>query len=320
MLELLAANLLSPVVLAFVLGALAAALRSDLKLPESIYSALSLYLLLAIGLKGGVALSGYPASLLFLPIVGCLALGIGIPLICYGALRKVGKLSIPDSAAIAAHYGSVSVVTFIAATTFMAKVGESVEGFMPALVAVLEVPGILVALWLAKARSKEHSHELSEALREVLTGKSIVALVGGVIIGALSGDAGYQKIEPVFGELFYGLLVLFMLELGVVCGGRLQEIRKAGAFLLCFGVIAPLVNGTLGLLVAQLIGLSVGGAAVLAVMAASASYIAAPAAVRIAIPEANPALYITASLAITFPFNLTIGIPIMYQLAQWWMR
>ncbi len=315
-LELARVNLTSPAVLAFVLGALSVAIRSDLRMPDAVYQLLSMYLLLAVGLKGGVALSGASVGDVLVPAVGAVALGAVIPLGVYPALRMLGRLSIHDSASIAAHYGSVSVVTYTAATVYLAGANEPIEEFLPALLALMEIPGIIVALVLAQWRLGS-SRGLGEAVHEVVTGRSIVLLGGGLMIGLLAGAEGTAPIAPVFVDLFQGVLVLFLLELGVNAAQRGRDVLRGGRFLVSFGVITPLVLGTAGALVGVMAGLSPGGAATLATLSASASYIAAPAAVRIALPEANPGLSLAAALAITFPFNLVIGIPVYHQLAQW---
>lgn len=310
------ANLATPVVLSFVLGILAVLARSDLKLPEEIYAALSIYLLLAIGLKGGVALAETPFDDIAVPIAATVALGVGTPLWCFGALRRLGRFSVEDASAIAAHYGSVSVVTFIAATSFVERSGAPAEGFMSTLVAALEIPGIVVALLIAR-RSGHREVPIGEALAEILSGRSVVLLLGGVAIGAATGQRGLDEVAPFFVDPFKGALCLFLLELGIVTGRRLQDVRRVGAFLLGFGILAPLAHGALGVVLGKLAGLTVGSAAVLGAMAASASYIAAPAAVRLALPAANPAYYLTASIGITFPFNLALGIPAYFVFARW---
>uniref|UniRef100_A0A831UFR5 Sodium-dependent bicarbonate transport family permease n=1 Tax=Thermus islandicus TaxID=540988 RepID=A0A831UFR5_9DEIN len=310
-LELLKLNLLSPMVLAFFLGALARGLRSDLAFPEALYTALSIYLLFAIGLKGGVELSKTPLALLLLPALATLFLGLFRPLSSYLLARRLLGVGREDAGALAAHYGSVSAVTFLAALTFAQGVGHRPEGFLPTLVALLEVPGIVVALLLAKRQGG-----LGEALPEVLTGKSVVLLLGGLLVGALSGEAGMERVKAFFVDPFYGALTLFLLDLGMVAASRLSALRRVGLRLLLFGASLALLHGALGVYLGHLAGLSVGGATVLGAMAASASYIAAPAAVRLALPEANPSLYLTASLAVTFPFNLILGIPLYHALAQ----
>lgn len=319
-LELLRLNLLSPMVLAFALGVMAVLVRSDLRLPEELYTVLSIYLLLAIGLKGGGELSVTPISKLWAPALVTVLIGVVIPLVAYGVLRRFGRFNVPDSAAVAAHYGSVSAVTFTAAITSMQSLNVSVEGFMPALVALLEAPAILVALSIARSRmSKQdatHAASMAEVWREILVGRSLFVLLGGLMIGLLSGKAGLEQVNPFFVDPFKGALVLFLLEMGMVAAARIRDLRKVGAFLIGFGVLMPLVNGALGVVLGTLAGLSVGGSAVLGVMSASASYIAAPAAVRIALPQANPAYYLGSSLGITFPFNLSLGIPYCYALSR----
>jgi uncharacterized protein len=311
-LELLRINLLSPMVLAFALGAAATALRSDLRFPDAVYAGLSIYLLLAIGLKGGTALAATPLSQLWLPAVAAIAVGLATPVWCYALLRRLGRLSVPDAAAMAAHYGSVSVVTFIACQAFLDRAGVPYEGFMVTLVALLEVPAILVALLIARAGPGAWG----ASVREVLAGRSIVLLVGGLVIGAAAGPAGMARVEPFFVTPFEGILTLFLLEMGLVTARRFGELRRTGAFLLGFGIAMPFLHGLLGIVLGPLVGLSLGGTIILAVLFASASYIAATAAVRLALPEANPSVYLTSSLAITFPFNLIVGIPVYARIAQ----
>ncbi|MDX1583829.1 MAG: sodium-dependent bicarbonate transport family permease [Thermoanaerobaculia bacterium] len=314
--DLLVTNLLSPIILAFVLGVIAALIRSDLRLPDPLYNALSIYLLLAIGLKGGVELSRTPIQEFFGPAVLTLVLGVVTPITAYAVLRKIGKFDRVNASAIAAHYGSVSAVTFIVATTFAASAGQASEGFMPALVAILEVPAIVVALMIAFTRGKRVG-AWQDALHEVLAGRSVVLLVGGLLIGLAAGPQGFAPVAPFFVSGFQGALTLFLLEMGIVAARRLKDLKGVGAFLIGFGIIVPIVHGALAVWLGGIAGLSIGGSAVLGAMVSSASYIAAPAAVRIALPEANPTFYLTASLGITFPFNLTIGIPLYYAFAEW---
>jgi hypothetical protein len=230
-------------------------------------------------------------------------------------LRPMTRLGPIDRAAVAAHYGSTSLVTFTAALVFIEGSGEAVEGFAATLLALLEVPGIIVALLIAR-RFQGSTTGWGEAVREVVTGRSIVLLVAGLIIGYGTGAAGYASVEPFFGGIFSGVLTLFLLEMGVLAGRRLGDVRQAGIGLVAFGILMPVLTGTIGVLTGSLVGLSVGGAAILGVIVASASYIAAPAAVRLAIPEANPGVYLGASLGITFPFNLIAGIPLLTALSQ----
>jgi len=313
--HLMQANLLSPMILAFVLGITAARLRSDLRVPEALYTGLSIYLLLAIGMKGGAELSHTSLLRFWKPGLATLLLGVSVPIWCYFILRRLGKFDNINAAAIAAHYGSVSAVTFIASLSFLDSMKVSYEGFLPTLVALLEVPAILVALLIARSQMPGSS-SLSQALREILTGKTVLLLIGGLLIGFLAGQKGMEQVKPFFVDPYKGVLTLFLLEMGIVTGQRLGGLRKVGGFLLCFGILMPLLHGLLGVTVGTWAGLSLGGSMVLGAMVASASYIAAPAAVRIVLPEANPSLYLTAALAITFPFNLAFGIPLYYTVAQ----
>ncbi|MEM9666433.1 MAG: sodium-dependent bicarbonate transport family permease [Bacteroidota bacterium] len=315
-LDVLVANLLSPIILAFVLGAVASLVRSDLRLPDSIYSALSIYLLLAIGLKGGVELNKTPFAEFVGPALLTLALGVITPITSYNVLRRLGRIDRVNAAAIAAHYGSVSAVTFIVAITFGTMTGAVAEGFMPALVAILEVPAIVVALMIAFTRSKR-AGSWKDALHEVLTGRSVVRWVGGLLIGRVVGPEGFAPVEPFFVGGFQGALALFLLEMGIVAARRLQDLRGVGAFLVGFGIVVPILHGLLAVWLGGWAGLSLAGSAVLGAMVSSASYIAAPAAVRIALPEANPTFYLTASLGITFPFNVTLGVPLYFTFAEW---
>ena len=314
-LELVLANLISPITLCFVLGALAALMRSDLRIPDPVFRLLSIYLMLAIGLKGGADLARTPFAEIWRPALAALALGGLIPIGCYAVLRRFGALSVADAAALAAHYGSVSAVTFIAVLAFLDASGLAYEGYVTALLAIMEVPAIVVALVCARLAGQS-GQPLGRVIRETVSGKSIVLLVGGLAMGATVGWSGLQPVKPLFVDLFRGLLCLFMIELGIQTAERMADLRRSGAVLLVFALVAPVVNGCLGLLAASLAGMSLGGAVVLATLAASASYIVAPAAVRMALPEANPSLYLTASLAITFPFNLIAGIPLYGALAR----
>ena len=314
-LEAALTNATSAPVLAFVLGLLAVAIKSDLRLPESVYQGLSIYLLLGIGIKGGVALSEANIEEVWLPILGTLALGILIPLLAFVVLGTLTKLDTINKGALAAHYGSTSLVTFSAALIFVESQNISYEGYVTTLLAILEVPGIVVGLLLA-SRGLNRGLNWGQSLREIVTSRSIVMLAGGLVLGLITGAGGYEKIEPLFGGLFTGALALFLLEMGIVAGRRLPDVKKAGLGLVVFSIGFPIVSGSLGVLVGELTGLSLGGSVIFGVLAASASYIAAPAAVRLALPEASPGIYLTASLAITFPFNLIFGIPIMFAVGQ----
>ena len=313
-LQLALTNLTSPPVLAFALGLLATALRSDLKLPDAVYQALSIYLLLGIGIKGGVALSESSFQQIIGPLLGTLALGIVIPVAAFYLLRFT-KLDVANRGALAAHYGSTSLVTFTAGIVFLESLSLQVEGYVNTLLAVLEIPGIIIGLALA-AKGITRNISWGESLREILTGKSIFLLVGGVLLGFLTGSAGYARIDDFFTGLFTGVLTLFLLELGMVAGRRIKDLKQVGVSLFIFGTSFPIIAGSLGVLVGQLTGMSLAGSAALGILAGSASYIAAPAAVRLALPEASPGIYLSASLGITFPFNLTIGIPVMLGVSQ----
>jgi len=315
LLEAALTNITSIPVLAFVLGLLAVAVKSDLRLPEALYQGLSIYLLLGIGIKGGVALSEANVNEVALPILGTLALGVTIPVLAFWVVGKLTKLDAVNRGALAAHYGSTSLVTFSAALIFLDSQAVQYEGFVTTLLAILEIPGIVVGLLLA-SRGLGRGLNWGESLREILTSKSIVLLAGGLFLGFITGATGYQKVEPFFGGLFTGVLALFLLEMGIVAGRRLPDVKEAGVGLVAFSLGFPLLAGTLGVFVGEVTGLSLGGSVVLGILAASASYIAAPAAVRLALPEASPGVYLTASLGITFPFNLIFGIPIMFALGN----
>ena len=313
-LDLAATNLTSPAVLAFALGFMAALIRSDLRFPEQVTSLLSTYLLLAIGIKGGAQIRDTALSDLALPLVATIAIGIVTPFVAYAGARLWVGLDSVNAAAIAAHYGSVSAVTFTAAETFANNSHNIEEGFMAALVAALEVPGILIALLIAMRKSSNMS--IGHSMREVLTGRSVMLLVGGILIGVIASESTTTMVEPLFKTLFPGVLVLFLLDLGTLAGQRLLTSRGISLKLVGFAIVAPLVFGTLGVAVGTAIDMSVGGAMVLGAMAASASYIAAPAAVRVGLPNADVGLSLTAALGITFPFNLIIGIPLYANLAS----
>jgi hypothetical protein len=312
--ELLSLNLGSPAVLAFALGLVATLLRSDLRFPEAVTSLLSTYLLFSIGLKGGIELRNATLGDIAAPTLVTLAIGLLVPVVAYRAARSFVGLGVADAASLAAHYGSVSAVTFSAAETFTRAAGTLDEGYLPALVALLEIPGIVVAMVIASRALG--GRNLRSAVHEVVTGKSIVLLVGGLLIGCFANQKGIEKVEPLFKELFAGVLVLFLLDLGTLAAQRLKTLKEVGVRLVVFAIAMPLVFGTVGVLGGTIAGLSIGGAAVLGAMAASASYIAAPAAVRVGLPEADVGLSLGAALGMTFPFNLAIGIPLFHELAN----
>lgn len=308
-------NLLSPMVLAFLLGLVATLVRSDLRFPDELYTALTIYLLFAIGLKGGVKLSTTPVAEFWQPLLAALLLGVLIPLWTYPVLRWLGRFDVQNAAALAAHYGSVSAVTFNAALVAQEAAGIAVEGFLPSLLAIMEIPAILVAVLLARTALRRRADDpelgsLRETLRELLAGRSTILLGGSLLIGMAAGASGWSQVAPLFDGPFRGVLTLFLLDAGLVTGRRLADLRHAGVFLVAFGILAPILHAVLGILAGKITGLSPGGSTILGVLAASASYIAAPAAVRVALPQANPAYYLTAALAITFPFNIVVGIPL----------
>lgn len=313
--DLAVTNLTSPAVLAFALGMVAVWIKSDLRLPEALYSSLTIYLLLAIGLKGGAELAKADLSTVWRPSIAAVALSVLTPIVLYPVLTRLLSLERIDAAAIGAHYGSVSVVTFTAAVTFLEALEVSFEGFLPTLLAIMEIPGIIVALAIARSGAAGGG-DWKDAMRETVTGRSIVLLAGGLAMGVITGPDGMEKVEPFFVAPFIGVLVIFLLDLGMTAARRLPDIGKVGVKLVAFAVVAPVVLGTVGAFAGSIAGLSLGGSTVLGVLAASASYIAAPAAVRVALPDANPGLYLTAALAVTFPFNLIAGIPLYYAIAQ----
>ena len=308
----------------FLLGLAAGLLRADLKLPTALYETLSIYLLLAIGLKGGVALARHPIVEVLPQAAVAVGVALLIPLFAFAVLHRMGRLPRADAAAIAAHYGSVSVVTFSVGTSYLTRLAVPYEGYMVAFLALLEFPALLLGVVLARRKSQSSPDTglgNRELLREVFLGKSVFLLIGGLLIGAYAGPDGIKSIAPLFVDPFKGVLALFLLEMGLVAAGRLGDLRRVGVFLLVFALVMPLLGGALGAVTGWAVGLSVGGTALLAILYASASYIAAPAAMRTAVPEANPALSIGASLGVTFPFNLLVGIPLYYWLAvrlhQW---
>lgn len=318
MLDLAAANLLSPIVLSFVLGVFAALVRSDLSIPEAVAKGMSLYLLFAIGFKGGVSVSDHGIDLaLGLSLVAGVVLSFVLPLIAFGLLRLVSGMSATDAAAVAGHYGSISIVTFVAASSVLADAGIGYEGYMVAVAAAMEAPAILSALWLVSRGNKGGSEMNADLWREILFNGSIVLLLGSFAIGWITGAEGLERIASFIVNPFQGVLCLFLLDMGIIAGRGLREGGKVldkGA--LVFGIVMPLVGACLGAGAGMLLGLSTGGLALLMTLSASASYIAVPAAMRVALPEANPSIYLTLSLAVTFPFNLTLGIPLYLSAAQ----
>jgi len=307
-------SLTSIPVLAFALGILASRLKADMSISKSAVEIISFVLLLAIGLKGGFALQKTGLEGTGLPILATLALGSLIPLIAFALLKFVRKLSLIDRGAIAAHYGSTSLVTFTAALVFLDSANIEYDGLVTTLLVVMEVPGLLIGILLAKGGMSALKDR--ELLKEVFFGKTVLLLLGGVVMGFIAGPKGYESVKTLFVDAQPGLLTLFLLTLGIQAGNNFKHFRQMGIALVGFAIVMPLIGGTIGSLVGTAIGLSVGGSTALAVLCASASYIAAPAAVAIALPTANKSVPITASLGITFPFNLLIGLPIYFWLAQ----
>ena len=305
---------IDPIVLFFLLGLVAGLGRSDLRLPGSIYEFLSVVLLLAIGLKGGAELARQSLGALLPQIGAVILMGTLLPLVAYPLLRGLGRLKRADAASIAAHYGSVSVGTYAVAVAWLVAREIPYEEYMPLMLVLLEMPAIVVGIMLARGVSSQT--DWKELAHEVFLGKSIVLLVGGLLIGWAAGPEALEPVGGLFFGLFHGVLALFLLEMGLVAAGQVGSLRRHGLFLVAFGILFPLFGAVVGASLGTLFELAAGGATLLAVLAASASYIAVPAAMRLAVPEANPTLSLTASLGITFPFNILIGIPLYYRLAE----
>ena len=305
---------LDPVVLFFLLGLAAGLVRADLRLPPAIYEFLSVLLLLTIGLKGGVELANQSFAALLPQMTAVVLMGVLLPLAAYPVLRFAGRFARADAASIAAHYGSVSVGTYAVAAAYLTYRQVAFEEYMPVFLVLLEVPAIIVGILLARGIGRDTRWRLMT--REVLLGKSIVLLLGGLLIGWAAGPEGLRPVEGLFFDLFQGVLALFLLEMGLIAASQVASLRRHGLFLIAFGIAMPLVSGALGVGLGWMLGLSVGGTALLATLAASASYIAVPAAMRLSVPEANPTLSLAASLGVTFPFNILAGIPLYHRLAE----
>ncbi len=310
-------NLLTPMILCFALGLFAAIARSELTIPEAFAKAMSIYLLFAIGFKGGVAVAGHGIDgNVLAALLGGVALSFAIPLVAFALLRVMTGLSIIDAAAVSAHYGSVSIVTFVTATSVVSGQGLAFEGYMVAVAAAMEAPAIVSALWLV-ARSGSGVRMDARLWHEILLNGSIVLLVGAFLIGAATGEDGMERIGAFIVAPFQGVLCLFLLDMGLVAGRGWRGAKGVlGLGTVTFGIVMPIIGAAFGLGTALLIGLSVGGTTLLMTLAASASYIAVPAAMRVALPEANPSIYLTLSLGVTFPFNLIVGIPAFLAIAQ----
>lgn len=318
LISLAAANLLSPIVLCFVLGAAAAALRSDLAIPEAVAKGIAIYLMLAIGLKGGTAMAGADVDGAAPAILVAIAVSFALPVVGYGLLRRLARVPVADAAAIAAHYGSVSVVTFVTAQQFLLSRGVDFEPYLVAMLAAMETPAIVTGLALARlggvaGRSDEAR---GHVLREVFLNGSVVLLVGGFFIGWMVGPTGMRPVAPLMVDLFNGLLCLFLLDMGLVAVRQLRSIRELRPAMIVFAIVMPLIGAAVGAACALALGLSPGGAALFATLCGSASYIAVPAAMRLALPQARASIYVTLSLGVTFPFNVVFGIPLYYAVAE----
>ncbi|MCX6938255.1 MAG: sodium-dependent bicarbonate transport family permease [Verrucomicrobia bacterium] len=316
----LVAAFLNPAILFFGLGLAATLLRSDLELPPAVAKALSLFLLFAIGLKGGVALHKSGLGLeVFTTLGAAMAASVIVPVWTFLALRRA--LGAVDAAAVAATYGSVSAVTFITATAFLTDHGIPFSGHMIAAMALMESPAIIIGVVLARrfASGERKTVDWSHLGRDAFLNGSVFLLLGSLLIGALAGPTRGAAIMPFVETLFPGLLALFLLDMGIVAARRLGDLRKAGLTAITFAAVSPLINASLGLGLSALLGLAHGDALLLIVLCASASYIAVPAALRIALPEANPSLYVTLSLAVTFPLNILIGIPLYHWAVGAWL-
>ncbi len=311
-------NLKNPAILFFILGLTVALIRSDLKIPDPIIKMFSYYLMASIGFKGGYEISktGMNSELLIAVLFGLLLAGI-IPVLAFFILKKGIKLDAINSGAIAAHYGSVSVVTFVTTISFIERAGLHFGGFMVGVMAMMEFPAILAGIGLAIYYTSKAagSKSLKAVIRESITNESVILLGGSLLIGFISADNGYALTKPFFIDPFQGVLTFFLLDMGIVAGRKLSDFGRVGYSLTLFAILFPIFNGLMATFGATLFDLGTGNAVLFGVLAASSSYIAAPAAVRIVLPEANPSLYLTASLAITFPFNIIVGIPVYYSLA-----
>ena len=320
--SLILSNVLNPPVLFFFIGLSAVFLKSDLEIPQPIPKLFSLYLLFAIGFKGGHELheSGVTPDIA-IALLAAVVMAALVPVYSFFILRL--KLDIHNAAAIAATYGSISAVTFVTASTFLARLDVDFGGHMVAALALMESPAIIVGLLLVRVFAQQQNPNLDdddfsweEVLRESCLNGSVFLLVGSLLVGVVTSDQGWESLEPFTGEMFYGVLTFFLLDMGLVAARRFQDLRKGGAFLISFSVLMPILNAAIGIAIAALIGMGAGDALLFAVLCASASYIAVPAAMRLTVPEANPSLYISMALALTFPFNIIVGIPIYFQCIQ----
>jgi hypothetical protein len=321
-------NILIPPVLFFALGFIARLIRSDLRFPPDLAKALSVYLLVAIGIHGGNELVRVDLLTALNAVLWAIVLGLTLPVIGYAVLIATRKVDALNAAAIAAHYGSVSAGTFLTAIAYLESSGIKYESYPVIMLAVMESPAIVVGLLLAGwSRHRQgvvlgdgslaaNGNHTGAILREAFTNGSVVLLVGSMLIGAIATPKALEAIKPFVNEIFMGVLCLFLLEMGLEAARRIEDFRRVGLLLVAFGILMPLFGALVGVLVGHAaLGFSVGGTTLVAVLAASASYIAVPPAMRLAVPEANPSLYLTLSLGVTFPFNVIFGIPLYYYLA-----
>jgi len=317
-------SLLIPAVLFFALGVFAKLINSDLKFPEGMTKGIGLYLLMAIGLKGGLALSDADFGLAIYSIIWGIVLGFLLPIIGYGFLRFRNKINAFDAAAIAAHYGSVSAATFLTAVAFLDVSGVEYESYPIIMMVIMETPAIIIGLVLAALARKKLAAasgkaipktEWSPLLKEAFTNGSVIVLLGALIIGTVATPDAMAKVTPFTSDIFMGVLCLFLLDMGMEAAKKASTLRKVGGVLIAFGILMPIIGGTIGVDVwVSFLGFSVGGAFLLAILSASASYIAVPPVMRYGVPEANSSYYLTLSLGVTFPFNVVIGIPLFYQM------
>ena len=315
--DLILQNILNPPILFFFLGMLAIFLKSDLSIPQPLPKLFSLYLLIAIGLHGGYELSKSGLDLyVFKAMLLAMFMATLVPIYSYFILKT--KLDTYNSIAIAATYGSISAVTFITGITYLQTIGVEYGGYMVAAMTLMESPAIVIGLVFAALFAKDSNSEKEEKtdwkeiLREAFLNPSVFLLIGALVIGILTGEKGWTSMEPLFGTLFKGFLAFFLLDMGLVAARKIYELKKLGFFLIGFAIIMPIVNASVAIAVAYFFELSKGDAFLLALLSGSASYIAVPAAMRLSVPQANPGIYLPLSLAITFPFNISLGIPLYY--------
>ena len=321
-LDLLLSNLLQPIVLAFLLGAIAGFVKSELELPEPVIKLLSIYLLFSLGLTGGRELAKAEIGDVLPLLAATTVLTFAIPTGAYLVARRLGGMDVSNAAALAAHYGSVSTATFFASMSFATAMGAPAEGYLAAMVALMEF-GVIYSLVLARVASGRREGDgvrVAELVLSVVRGRGILLLLGGMAIGAIASDKQWAQISPFYEGLFRGMLMLFLLEMGITAARQITAFRQVGAFMVAFGIALPIVHGLVGVAIGHAVGLSTGGAFVFGAICASASFIDAPAACRASLPEANPGIYLTSSLGITLPFNLLAGLPLYWAFASWLAR